>query len=57
MKPSDLTNYNEFSVVMNDGKIELSVFDEVICLELEAAKDVVATMLPMIHYLEGLENE
>lgn len=52
MKPNDLTIYNEFSVVMDDGKIELSVFDEVICLELEAAKDVVATIIPMIAYLE-----
>jgi hypothetical protein len=53
MKPIDLNAYNEFSVVMNDGKIELSVFDELICLELETAKDVVATMIPMIAYLEG----
>ena len=51
-KPKDLVEYDLVSLVLDNNKIDLSVYDRIITLELDEAKALRDKLTEMINYLE-----
>ena len=51
-KPKDLVEYDLVSLVLDNNKIDLSVYDRIITLELDEAKALRDKVTEMINYLE-----